>query len=79
MGHTIIHDAIQNIAALVFKSGGCHVVNKPVMEDLEGKSLIADHMVIGNGTHDGRRFWTDRPFRLYETPNQRQQRKECKI
>ena len=23
------------------------------MEDLEGKSLIVDHMIIGNGTHDG--------------------------
>ena len=21
---------------------------------MEGKSLIADHMIIGNGTHDGR-------------------------
>jgi hypothetical protein len=25
------------------------VVNKPVIEDLEDKSLIADHMIIGNG------------------------------
>ena len=30
---TIIHDAIQNVAALVFNNGGCHVVNQPVMED----------------------------------------------
>ena len=51
---TMIHDAIRNVSALVFKSGGCHVVNKPIMEDLEGKSLIADHMIIDNGTHDGR-------------------------
>ena len=29
------------------------------MEDLEGKSLIADHMVIGNGTHDGRSIMID--------------------
>jgi hypothetical protein len=56
---TIIHDAIQNVAALAFKSGGCHVVNKPTMEDLEGKSLIADHMIIGNGTHDGRSIMID--------------------
>jgi hypothetical protein len=25
---TIIHDTIQNVAALDFKNGGCHVVNK---------------------------------------------------
>ena len=55
----IIHDAIQNVAALAFKSGVCHVVNKLVMEDLEGKSLIADHMVVGNGTHDGRSIIID--------------------
>ena len=42
---TIIHDAIQNVAALAFKSGGCHVI-KPVMEDLEGKSLFVA-LVVG--------------------------------
>ena len=56
---TIIHDAIQNVAALAFKSGGCHVVNKPFMEDMESKSLIADHMIIGNGAHDGRSIMID--------------------
>ena len=56
----IIHDAIQNVAALAFKSrDDRHVVNTPVMEDLEGKSLIADHMIIGNGTQDGRSIMID--------------------
>ena len=56
---TIIHDAIQNVAALAFKSGGCHVTNQPVMEDLDGKRLVPDHMITGNGTHDGRSIMID--------------------
>ena len=56
---TIIHDAIQNVAALAFKSGRCHVVNQPVMKDLDGKRLVPDHMITGNGTHDGRSIMID--------------------
>lgn len=29
------------------------------MGDLEGKSLNADHMIIGNGTQDGRSIMID--------------------
>ena len=29
----IIHDAIQNVAVLAFKNAGCHVMNKPTVED----------------------------------------------
>jgi hypothetical protein len=29
------------------------------MEDLEGKSLVPDHMIIGNSTHDGRSIMID--------------------
>ena len=33
---TMIPDAIQNVAALAFKNGGCHVIDKLVMEDIPG-------------------------------------------
>ena len=29
------------------------------MDDVEGKSLIVDHMIIGNGNHDGRSIMID--------------------
>ena len=29
------------------------------MEDLDGKRLVPDHMIIGNGTHDGRSIMID--------------------
>lgn len=64
---TIIHDAIQNVAALAFKNGGCHVINKRVMEILEGKSLIADHMIIGNGIQDGYSIMVDYNYRHTDT------------
>ena len=56
---TIIHNTIQNVAVLAFKSGGCHVVNQPVMEDSDGNRLVPDHLIIGNGTSDGRSIMID--------------------
>ena len=47
---TIIHDAVQNVFAQAFKNAGCHVVNKPTVEDDDGKFLIPDHLILGNGT-----------------------------
>ena len=29
------------------------------MEDLDGKRLVPDHMITGNGTHDGRSIMID--------------------
>ena len=49
----MIHDAIQNVFAQAFKNAGCHVVNKPTVEDDDGKILIPDHLILGNGTQSG--------------------------
>ena len=50
---TINCDAIQNDAALALKIGNCHTVNKPTVEDENGKTLIPDHLILGNGTQSG--------------------------
>ena len=47
---TIIHVAVQNVFAQAFKNAGCHVVNKPNVEDVDGKLLIPDRLVLSNGT-----------------------------
>ena len=55
----IIHDAIQNVAALAFKHAGCHVMNKPTVEDEDGKTLIPDYLILGNGTQSGQGLMID--------------------
>ena len=41
------------------KNAGCHVVNKPSVEDVDGKLLVPDHLVIGNGTESGQGLMVD--------------------
>ena len=56
---TIIHDAVQNVFAQAFKNAGCHVVNKPSVEDEDGKLLVPDHLVLGNATESGQGLMID--------------------
>ena len=55
----MLHYAVQNVFAQAFKNAGCHVVNKPNVEDIDGKLLIPDHLVLGNGTENGQGLMVD--------------------
>jgi hypothetical protein len=44
---------------LAFKNAGCRVVNKPTVEDEDGKTLIPDHLILGNGTQSGQGLMID--------------------
>ena len=55
----MIHDAVQNVFAQAFKNAGCHVVNKPNVEDADGKLFIPDHLVLDNGTESGQGLMVD--------------------
>ena len=56
---TVIHDAVQNVFAQAFKNAGCHVVNKPNVEDEDGKLLVPDHLILGNATESGQGLMID--------------------
>ena len=55
----MIHDAIQNVFAQAFKNAGYHVVNKPTVESEDGKILIPDHLILGNGARSGQGLMID--------------------
>jgi hypothetical protein len=41
------------------ENAGCYVVNKPTVEDDDGKISIPDHLIIGNGTQSGQSLMID--------------------